>query len=57
MTEPQYTESGYTTFKDINVLLTGVGQKTIIQFLPKKGRLPQTFEIPNDKIIIVPAPK
>lgn len=55
--ESQYRESGYTTFKGINVLLSGVGQKTIIQFLPKEGTPPQTFEIPNDKIIIVPAPK
>lgn len=57
VTEPKYTEPNYTTFKDINVMLTGVGQKTIIQLSPKKGKLPQTFEIPNDKIIIVPAPK
>ncbi|MFV5262718.1 hypothetical protein ACMUMS_03980 [Acinetobacter courvalinii] len=57
VTEPKYTEPNYTTFKDINVMLTGVGQKTIIQFYPEKGKPPQTFEIPNDKIIIVPAPK
>jgi hypothetical protein len=55
--DPKYIETGYTTFKDISVKLTGVGQKTIIQFSPEKGEPPQTFEIPNDKIIIVPAPK
>lgn len=57
VTEPQYIEPGYTTFKDVNVMLTGIGQKTIIQFSPKKGKPPQTFEIPNDKIIIIPVPK
>lgn len=57
VTDPKYTEPGYTTFKDINVKLAGIGQKTIIQFSPKNGNPPQPFEIPNDKIIIVPAPK
>ncbi|MHA3049629.1 hypothetical protein [Acinetobacter sp. ANC 4639] len=57
VTKPQYTGSGYTTFKGINVMLTGIGQKTIIQFSSEKGKAPQSFEIPNDKIIIVPAQK
>jgi len=57
VTDPKYTEPGYTTFKDINVKLAGVGQKTIIEFSSKNGNPPQPFEIPNDKIIIVPAPK
>lgn len=57
VTDSKYIESGYTTFKDINVMLTGIGQKTIIQFSPKKGDSLQPFEIPNDKIIIIPAPK
>lgn len=57
VTDPKFTEPGYTTFKDINVKLTGVGQKTIIQFSPKNGNPPQHFEIPNDKIIIIPSPK
>ena len=45
VTDPKYTEPGYTTFKDINIKLAGVGQKTIIQFYSKKGKPPQTFEI------------
>ncbi|EMB5691201.1 hypothetical protein N6A90_004072 [Acinetobacter baumannii] len=56
-TDPQYMESGYTTFKDINVMLTGVGQKTIIQFYHNEGASAQPLEIPNDKIIIIPASK
>ncbi|WP_436860856.1 hypothetical protein [Acinetobacter haemolyticus] len=55
--ESEYNEPGYTTFKEISVKLTGVGQNTIIQFSSEKENQPQTFEIPNDKIIIVPAPK
>ena len=27
VTDPKYTEPGYTTFKDINVKLAGIGQK------------------------------
>lgn len=55
--DPKYIEPGYTTFQGIDVKLTNIGQKTIIQFLSEKEKLPQPFEIPNDKIIIVPAPK
>lgn len=55
--DPKFIEPGYTTFQGIEVKLTNIGQKTIIQFLSKKEKLPQPFEIPNDKIIIVPAPK
>ncbi|RSO35345.1 hypothetical protein [Acinetobacter lactucae] len=57
VTDPKYTEPGYTTFKDINVKLTGVGQNTIIQFSSQNGNPAQPFEIPNDKIIVVPAPQ
>lgn len=57
MTDPKYTESGYTTFKDINVKLAGIGQKTIIQFSSQNGKPAQPFEIPNDKIIVVPTPQ
>lgn len=57
VTDPKYTEPGYTTFQGIDVKLTNIGQKTIIQFLSEKEKQPQPFEIPNDKIIIVPAPK
>jgi len=57
VTDPRYIEPGYTTFKDINVMLTGIGQKTIIQFSLGKGKPLQPFEIPNDKIIVIPATK
>lgn len=57
VTDPKYTEPGYTTFKGISIKLAGVGQKTVIKFDSEKGNVPQTFEIPNDKITIVPAPK
>lgn len=53
--ESQYNESGYTTFKGINVMLTGIGQKTVIQFPIEQGKKYQSLEIPNDKIIIIPA--
>lgn len=57
VTDSEYTEPGYTTFKGISVKLAGVGQKTVIQFTSKEGKQLPPFEIPNDKIIIVPAPK
>jgi len=57
VTDSKYIEPGYTTFKNINVMLTGIGQKTIIQFSIENGKPLQSFEIPNDKITIIPAPK
>ena len=43
---------GYTTFENIDVMFTGIGQKTIIQF--KDHDKLHHLEIPNDDIIIIP---
>ncbi|ENW93052.1 hypothetical protein [Acinetobacter dispersus] len=53
--QPIYTEQGFTTFKNIEVVLTGIGQKTVVQFTLKPNMKPQTLAIPNDKIIVIPA--
>lgn len=52
--KPIYTESGFTTFKNIEVMLTGIGQKTVVQFMLNPNTKPQTLAIPNDKIIVLP---
>ncbi len=38
----------------MTVMLTGIGTKTIIQLPAEAGKKPQTLEIPNEKIIIIP---
>lgn len=52
--KPTFTESGYKSFKNIDVMLTGIGQKTVIQFIPKQGAKPQPLAIPNDHIMVFP---
>ncbi|MEB3755111.1 hypothetical protein [Acinetobacter sp. MD2(2019)] len=49
-----YAEKGFIAFKNIDVKLSGIGQKTVIQFMPLKGTKPQNLAIPNDRIIILP---
>lgn len=51
---PLYTEEGFIAFKDIDVKLSGIGQKTVIQFMPLAATKPQNLAIPNDKIIVLP---
>ncbi|EXB30050.1 hypothetical protein ABFP00_17045 [Acinetobacter baumannii] len=51
---PVYAEEGFIAFKDIDVKLSGIGQKTVIQFMPLAGTKPQTLAIPNDRIIVLP---
>lgn len=51
---PVYAEEGFIAFKDIDVKLSGIGQKTVIQFMPVEGTKPKTLAIPNDRIIILP---
>lgn len=52
---PLYAEEGFIAFKDIDVKLSGIGQKTVVQFMPLTGTKPQTLAIPNDRIIILPS--
>lgn len=54
ITDSPYNASGYKTFKEMTVMLTGIGTKTIIQLPAEAGKKPQTLEIPNEKIIIIP---
>lgn len=49
-----FTESGYKSFKNIDVMLTGIGQKTVIQFIPKQGAQAKPLAIPNDHIKVFP---
>jgi hypothetical protein len=35
-------------------MLTGIGQKTVVQFMLNPNTTPQTLAIPNDKIIVLP---
>lgn len=51
---PVYAEEGFVAFKDIDVKLSGIGQKTVIQFMPVKATKPQNLAIPNDRIIVLP---
>ncbi|HFG6905406.1 hypothetical protein R4641_15850 [Acinetobacter baumannii] len=52
--KPTFTEPGYKSFKNIDVMLTGIGQKTVIQFIPKQGATPKPISIPNDHIKVFP---
>lgn len=52
--KPIFTESGYKSFKNIDVMLTGIGQKTVIQFIPKPGTQAKPLAIPNDQIKVFP---
>ncbi|KAF1020140.1 MAG: hypothetical protein GAK29_03719 [Acinetobacter bereziniae] len=52
---PIYAENGFIAFKDIDVKLSGIGQKTVVQFMPLTGTKPQTLAIPNDRIIVLPS--
>ncbi|HGO9979486.1 TPA: hypothetical protein ACLEL0_000839 [Acinetobacter baumannii] len=52
--KPIFTETGYKSFKKIDVMLTGIGQKTVIQFIPKQGANPQPLAVPNDHIKVFP---
>lgn len=52
--EPIYFEKGFTEFENINVKLSGIGQKTVIQFISKGEKSPKSLAIPNDKIIVLP---
>lgn len=54
ITKSQYNTPGYTTFEKMTVMLSGIGSKTIIQLPSEAGEKPQTLEIPNEKIIIIP---
>ncbi|HGW3736367.1 TPA: hypothetical protein ACNH0K_002434 [Acinetobacter baumannii] len=36
------------------MMLTGIGQKTVIQFIPKQGATPQPLAVPNDHIKVFP---
>lgn len=51
-----YTEAGFTSFTNINVMLMGIGQKTVIEFAqnPKNPKQKQILAIPNDKITVIP---
>jgi len=51
---PVYAEEEFIAFKNIDVKLSGIGQKTVIQFMPLAGTKPQTLAIPNDRIIVLP---
>ena len=51
---PLYTEEGFIAFKGIDVKLSGIGQKTVIQFMPLTATKPQNLAIPNDRIIVLP---
>lgn len=42
----------YTTFGGIDVMFSGIGQKSVIEF--KDGRRARRLEIPNESILIVP---
>ncbi len=48
--------TGYTTFENIDVLLSGLGHKTVIRFPINESGTERfkIFEIPNDQIIIFP---
>lgn len=43
---------GYVTFENINVLFSGLGYKTVIEFHQNNKNI--KFEVPNENIIIIP---
>ena len=47
---PQVPE--YTTFESVDVLFSGMGQKSLIEF--KVDKKTQRLEIPNESMLVVP---
>lgn len=43
---------GYMAFENIEVMFSGIGEKTVIEF--KKNDKVKHLEIPNDKVLVVP---
>ncbi|MHB1098236.1 MAG: hypothetical protein ACYCZR_01660, partial [Burkholderiales bacterium] len=43
---------GYTTFEGVDIVFSGMGQKSVIEF--KNDKKTQRLEIPNESILVVP---